>query len=118
MPRLAKMRHRVKFKLPDTTKDALGGHSNRLGTFLECWAMVEPGGGRDFQLGGVLQSSVTHKVTVRYNAELTAAMILELPEDAAGKTPQLRIHAIQNEDMANVHSVCFCSSYKDGSGNA
>jgi len=106
------MRTRVLIKEMTSAVDAGGGRSEKLSTYAERWACVEPQGGSSSVLAQVLQSTVSHKVTIRYDPNVKAAMFVEIIETGA----QLRIDSVVNTAQANVELVLMCSSYKDGSG--
>lgn len=116
--RLAKMRTRILIKeLRDGGKDKMGGKSNALVTVAERWASVEPVGGRANNLAGVLQSNVSHRVTVRYETFYRAAQTVEI---IGGAQPgaQLRVISVENQDQAGVYMVLNCEATGDYAGGA
>lgn len=61
-------RHRISIENFVLTADDYGGGDNvwtAIGTY---WAMIEPSSGREVFASQQLQSRVTHKITIRYNA--------------------------------------------------
>ena len=61
-------KHRVTIENFVLTTDDYGGADSAwtsVGTF---WAMIEPASGREVFASEQLQSRITHKVTIRYNA--------------------------------------------------
>lgn len=116
MPRLAKMRTRVFIKKPDDVKDEYGGRTPKLVTYAERWAQVEVLGGRAAYYAQVLQSSVSHRVTLKFDPDIRAAWFVELQDTGEAEPPQLRIESVENTDMAKVNTVLICSTYKDRSG--
>jgi SPP1 family predicted phage head-tail adaptor len=93
----------------------MGGRSNALVTLAERWAHVEPVGGRANYVAGVMNSNVTHRVTLRYDAIYEASQTVEI---MGGAKPgaQLRVLTVENQDQANVYSVLLCESQADYSG--
>ncbi len=116
--RLAQRSTRLKIKMLPSTKDAYGGFSNKLVLFKECWGSVETLGGSAGVLAGVLGATNSHRITVRFDPAITADMVVELPDNGSGKTPQLRISMVEDKDLRHVDTVMMCSGYKDGSGDA
>lgn len=114
-PRLGKMRTRVLIKeLRDTAgTDEMGGRSDALVTVAERWANVEPSGGRAVFQGGVLNSNVSHRLTLRFDPVFKASQFVEIQE---GNKPQLRISSVENPGQANVYSVLLCESVADYRG--
>lgn len=72
-----KLRHKVEFQ-EDTgatrPRDGMGEPVERWRTAFEAWAAVEPVSGREYWQARQVQADVTHKVTVRYRAGLSAGM--------------------------------------------
>lgn len=116
--RLAQMSTRVIIKFMPNVQDEMGGSSPKLTTYASRWAKVEPMGGRSAMQGPVLQSSVTHKVTMRFDPAIKAAWVIELPaqEGSEGIGPQLRIETLDNPDLAGVYTVAICTTYRDRTG--
>ena len=111
--RLSDRRTRIVIKRLAEIRDDMGGTSNRLVTVAERWAKVEPLGGRVSYTAGALASSVSHRITIRYDAglELKAAWFVELPSGA-----QLRIISHENIKTANVDTVILCETVNDYGG--
>ena len=68
------MRHRIRIQKQTSTR-------NKLGELVDSWedvanvrASINPLSGRDFMAAMQDQAEVTHKVTIRYNADVKASM--------------------------------------------
>lgn len=67
-----KLRHRIQLQQPSVTRDAFQGAVDSFTTVAEVSAQVEPLGGQElFNAQAVLAES-THRVTVRYRADVAA----------------------------------------------
>lgn len=87
-----KLRHKVEFQEPVTSKNTAGEIETTWQHVCHAWASVEPVSAKEFVAASQVQSEVTTRITVRYRAGLTAAMrILFRGQvyDIAGLLPDL-----------------------------
>lgn len=72
-----RLRHRVTIESSAvSTPDGLGGGTRTTSTVATVWARVEPLRGDERQIAAALRGQVTHRVTIRYRADVTASMRL------------------------------------------
>lgn len=72
--RIGRLNKRVTFQQPAAARDAYNQPSGAWTDVATCWASIEPLSAKESFLAGAAQSAVTHKITIRYRAGLTAAM--------------------------------------------
>ena len=70
----AKLRHTLSLQSRDTGRDALGGALNTWTTVASVRAEVKPLSGRAYWDSLQSQTEVSHQVTIRYRADVDAAM--------------------------------------------
>lgn len=66
----AKAKNRIVIQSRGDASDDYGGSAVTWSTLATVWAIIEPMSGREVLQSEQLQSRVTHKVTIRYNATL------------------------------------------------
>ncbi len=71
---VADLRHRITIQKQAASQDGAGGSIISWGDFKSIWAQIEPLSGRELYEAQRLSNRVTHKVTVRYLANLTPDM--------------------------------------------
>jgi len=69
----AKLRHRIALRSMQVTKSATGANIATPVEIASVWAAIEPVGGREAFRSGRETADLTHDVTIRYRAEVTAA---------------------------------------------
>lgn len=94
------LRHRVTLQRRQTGQDAAGQPVDVWDTVFSGWADVSPLSGRALMSAQVMQSAVTHEITMRYRPELAS------PIDSANMrilfgTRVFNIHAVLNQDERN-----------------
>lgn len=70
------LRHRVELQRPVTTKNSAGEIESDWETVDTVWAGIEPLSAREFIAAQQMNSAVSVRVTIRYRADVTAAMRL------------------------------------------
>lgn len=65
------LRHRVTFQTRTDTVDNLGGSVTTWADEFDAWVRIEPTSGRQSVFAGKIQNPVTHKITMRYLADVT-----------------------------------------------
>jgi len=76
MPSIGEMRHRVTIEQKTRgASDGAGGYASETwATLHECWAKIDPQTGREIVAADQHVHRLTHRVTVRHRAGVTAAM--------------------------------------------
>lgn len=70
----AALRHRLKLQSRSSTQDTSGQEILTWTDVLTCWAAIEPAAGREQLAAEAQVSTVSHVVTIRYRAGITARM--------------------------------------------
>lgn len=73
-PVSAMLRRQVTLQSPAETTDGTGGFTLSWTNVATVWAAIEPLSGRERMIARKLQSSVTHRITIRYRTGVTARM--------------------------------------------
>lgn len=71
---LGRLRQRVTIQQESRVDDGAGGYALSWQDVAVVWAAVEPTGGREIVFAGRVEARVTHRVILRYRADVTAAM--------------------------------------------
>jgi len=101
MMRAGKLRHRILFQSPAAgQEDAAGQESTDWVDGFSVAADIEPLSGRQLLAAQAEQSSVTHKVTLRYRDELAVPAVVAAMRILYG-TRIFQIHVSLNEDERN-----------------
>ncbi len=66
------LRHRVTLQAKTQTTDIIGGATVAWSKVTDLWAKIEPQSGMQTFRMGQLETPITHKVTIRYRAGVTA----------------------------------------------
>lgn len=69
-----KMRQRIRIEQPVLTPDGLGGATRAWQTVTTVWGEIISGGGNESSRAGQLSSVVTHRITLRWRADITPEM--------------------------------------------
>ena len=72
--RIGDMRHRVTFQQSIKTPDGHKGHTVQWQDMIAVWASVEPLTGREYFYSHQIKAEVTHRVKIRYRADITTEM--------------------------------------------
>lgn len=70
---LGALRHRLTIQAESPTADAGGGHGLAWSNVATVWGRVEPLSGGERLRAMQIESRVTHRITIRYRAGVTAA---------------------------------------------
>lgn len=70
----ARLRHRVTIQQPQETADGLGGVSISWQDVAEVWAQIVPLNGGESMFAFQQQAQVSHRITIRYRADVDASM--------------------------------------------
>lgn len=71
---IGKYRHRIEIQQPTITKGDAGGIKHDWSKYLDAWAQVEPGGGREYWEARGSHSRVTGVIKLRYRDGVTPKM--------------------------------------------
>jgi SPP1 family predicted phage head-tail adaptor len=66
------LRHRVRLEREVKTPDAMGGYLRSWQKIAELWAEIIPVRGKEMMNADRMQSSVTHRVTLRFRSDIQA----------------------------------------------
>lgn len=72
----SRIRHRLTLQQQSLTPDGAGGFTRTWQNVADLWGEIRPATGREKLEAMQLQAAVTHRVTLRYRAGVTAAMRL------------------------------------------
>lgn len=103
MIRAGSLRHSVVIQERTLTADAYGGRTEAWATFATVWANVEPLSSSEQWRAQQVQSSVSHKVTIRYLAGIDSKMRVK------HGTRYLHIGSIRNVDERNIELELLCT---------
>lgn len=68
------LRHKVTLQQMSTTRDSFGAVVETWADVATVWAAIEPAGGRETLAGQEVTAEVTHRVRIRYRADVTPEM--------------------------------------------
>ncbi len=97
-----KLRCRVALQQAVRISDDGGGASLNWSQIATLWARIEPQKGHEKARYDGLESTITHKITLRYRAGITTGMRFLY----AGRV--FNILAVLNENEQNRRSICLC----------
>jgi SPP1 family predicted phage head-tail adaptor len=66
----SKARNRIIIQKPTETVDSYGGRTTSFTTHSTVWAQITPTSGRELFAQGAVQSRLSHKILIRYQASL------------------------------------------------
>lgn len=75
-PIIGKRRQRLMLEQPVETPDGIGGTTQSFALLATLWGAVEPLSARDRAEAQRAEGAVTHRITLRFRADLTTAMRL------------------------------------------
>ena len=102
------LNRRIRIQAPSATLDAFGIPAPGWTDLLTVWGAIEPLTGRELFNAQQVASEVTHRITIRFNALLTDTRLAATYRVLyAGRS--FNIHAVMNEDEANVTMVMLAS---------
>jgi len=77
---IGEMRHRITFQDSVETPDGHKGHTVEWFDKVTVWGSLEPLSGREYFAAHQIQAEVTHRVKVRYRADITTKMRIKYKE--------------------------------------
>ena len=69
--RSSTLRYRLTLQQQVKTPDGMGGFAKSWADIADVWAEIKPAGGTEKFFGAQLQSSVTHRITIRYRDDVS-----------------------------------------------
>jgi len=72
--KIGDLRHRITFQKPIKTPDGYKGHAVNWQDVVTVWASIEPLTGREYFYAHQIKNEVSHRLRVRYRADITAEM--------------------------------------------
>lgn len=69
--RIGQLRHSVELQQPASNQDGYGEAVRTYTTYATVWASVEPLQGREFEFAQQISAETTHRITIRYNSNVT-----------------------------------------------
>lgn len=101
--RAGELRHSVVIESRTLAADSYGGRTETWATFATVWASVEPLSGSEQWRAQQAQSSVSHKVTIRYLSGVDAKMRVKFG------TRYLNIGSVRNVEERNRELELLCT---------
>lgn len=69
---IGELRHRLELQSPTDSTDSYGQPTRSWATYATVWGKVLPFTANESQLANQQQAVITHRITIRYNADVTA----------------------------------------------
>lgn len=102
------LNRRIRIQTPSAMLDAFGIPVPGWADLLTVWGAIEPLTGRELFNAQQVASEVTHRITLRFNALLADTRLVATYRALyAGRA--FNLHAVLNEDEANVSMVLLAS---------
>jgi SPP1 family predicted phage head-tail adaptor len=99
----AAMKHRVTLQESTITGDSQGGFTESWADTIGLWAQITPLKGWELMRAQQLQTTITHKITIRYRTGITTAMRFLLDG-----TRILQIKQVIDVDEAHAYLEILC----------
>lgn len=103
MLRAGLLRHKVEIQEKVTSRDSMGGEVVTWETFTHCWCSIEPLSGREYFAAQQVQSTVSHKMQMRYQPGIQPFHQIKWGERT------FNIDAILNDSERNVTLTIYCT---------
>ncbi len=101
LQRSGELNRRVRLQQRNISQDSFGERTQSWSDVMTVWAAIEPLAGRELEVAQKISSEVTHRITVRYQAQLTDTRAVAGLR-ALYKSRIFNLQAALNEDEANV----------------
>lgn len=99
---VGKLRHRVQLQQLARNQDSFGEAVPSYATYSTVWASVEPLQGRELEHAQQISAEVSHRVTIRYNKNVTSEHRVVYGERT------LEIEAVINPEERNEMLILMC----------
>lgn len=103
---IGKLRHRITFQQESLTPDGMGGSTKTWTSLGTVSAQVEPLSGKEFFQAQQIQSSVTHKVTMRYRANTIPSLRILFG------TRTFDVNAVLDPEERHIQLILLCTERK------
>lgn len=100
---IGKMRHRITIEQKTKVSDGAGGYTESWVPFVTVWASIDPVSGKEFFEAQQTQSSVSHKIRIRYKSGVLPAMRVNFKGRIFG------IESVINWEERNRDMLLMCS---------
>jgi SPP1 family predicted phage head-tail adaptor len=78
--KIGKLRHRITIEQKAKVSDGAGGYTESWVPFVTIWASVDPVSGKEYYEAQQMQSSVSHKIRIRYKSGVLPSMRVNFKE--------------------------------------
>ena len=99
--RAGKLRHYITIETPTNTVDSNGDRTESWATFVNTWASIETGNGREFFAARQVMADLTHTIRLRYRINIEPQMRIKYIDQKTSKTRYFNIRASMNPDERN-----------------
>lgn len=103
MIRAGKLRHKVEIQEKIVSRDSMGGEEITWVPFIYCRCQISPLSGREYFAAQQVQSTVSHKMQMRYQPGIKPTHRIQWGERV------FDINASLNKDERNVELIIFCT---------
>lgn len=103
--RIAKLRHRLTIQSLILSDDGYGGSDEVVSDVATVWGSIDPVKGGEYYKAQQVNSEVTHKATIRYRSDITAAMRISF----GGRT--FEILAVMDPEERHEILELLCKEY-------
>ena len=103
MLRAGLLLHKIEIQVKTAHRDMMGQEVVTWDAFAYAWASIDPLGGREYFAAQQIQSSISHKIMIRYQANIKPYHRIKWGEKI------FDINAILNEGERNVSLILFCT---------
>lgn len=104
------LRHWVQVESKSVSVDANGDRTETWSTFIECWASIATGNGREFFLAKQTIADLTHVLTMRFLPGITADMRVRFDDPKISNASRyFNIRALLNPDERSEMLELQCS---------
>jgi len=96
----SRLRHRLTLQQEIQTADGAGGYARSWQNIADLWAEINPISGKEIAFAGQLQTQISHKITIRYRAGITAGM--RLLYDARAFNIRAILNGKENDEILEI----------------
>jgi len=103
--KIGDFRKQVAIQAEQSTPDGAGGYALAWTTIATVWADIAPVSGREIYTAGHLEGHITHKVTLRWRADLSITSDMRLLYNSRS----FNIQAVINQDETNQYVIVLAT---------
>lgn len=104
----SRLKHQITIQQPTRTSDGMGGFTQVWNTFATVRAAVEPLRGKEQFEHQQIQSSITHRIRIRYRSGITPKMRIQFEG-----TRYFHIHSVINIEERDREMQLMCEEVAD-----